>query len=31
MDALLTGKGDVWNPSEEVVTNVTAEVSEALR
>ncbi|KAF7977713.1 hypothetical protein HWV62_2986 [Athelia sp. TMB] len=31
MDALMTGKGDVWDPSEEVVNNVTREVSESLR
>jgi hypothetical protein len=31
MDALLTGKGDVWNPSEEVCANVNAEVLESLR
>lgn len=31
MDALMTGKGDVWDPSEEVINNVTREVSESLR
>lgn len=29
--AMVTAKGDVWNPSEEVISNCNAEVSEVLR
>lgn len=31
MDAMMTAKGDIWNPPQQVVDDVTAEVSEVLR
>lgn len=31
ISAMVTAKGDVWNPSDEVVSNCNAEVSEVLR
>jgi len=31
MDAMMTAKGDVWNPPEEVVNNCNQEVDQVLR
>ncbi|KAG5647515.1 hypothetical protein DXG03_009452 [Asterophora parasitica] len=31
MDAMMTSKGDVWDPPEQVVTDCTKEVNETLR
>jgi len=31
MDAMMTAKGDVWDPPEDVVSNCNMEVDETLR